>query len=57
MEDVWFQALEDRDEADLTEVTETFTDYVTEQNSCSGRCHLVEGIVVPSLSLSISPPV
>lgn len=31
IEDVWFQALEDRDEADLTEVTETFTDYVTEQ--------------------------
>eukprot|EP00105_Crassostrea_gigas_P021897 XP_011441209.1 PREDICTED: uncharacterized protein LOC105337957 [Crassostrea gigas] len=26
IEDVWFQALEDRDEADLTEVTETFTD-------------------------------
>jgi len=31
IEDVWFQALEDRDEADLTELTETFTDYVTEQ--------------------------
>lgn len=31
IEDVWFQALEDRDEADLTEVTETLTDYVTEQ--------------------------
>ncbi|XP_065927384.1 uncharacterized protein [Magallana gigas] len=31
IEDVWFQALEDRDEADLTEVTETITDYVIEQ--------------------------
>lgn len=31
IEDVWFQALEERDEADLTEVTEIFTDYVTEQ--------------------------
>ena len=34
IEDVWFQALEDRDEADLTELTETFTDYVTEQGFC-----------------------
>ncbi|XP_062591960.1 uncharacterized protein LOC134253450 [Saccostrea cucullata] len=31
IEDVWFTALEDRDEADLTELTQTFTDYVTEQ--------------------------
>lgn len=31
IEDVFFQALEDRDEADPREVTETFTDYVTEQ--------------------------
>lgn len=31
IEDVWFRALEDRDEADLTDLTETFTDYVTEQ--------------------------
>eukprot|EP00105_Crassostrea_gigas_P023383 XP_011443190.1 PREDICTED: uncharacterized protein LOC105339364 [Crassostrea gigas] len=31
IEDVWFQAPEDCDEADLTEVTETFTDYVIEQ--------------------------
>lgn len=31
IDNVWFQALEDRDQADLTEVTETFTDYVTEQ--------------------------
>lgn len=31
IEDVWFQALEDRDEADLTDLSETFTDYITEQ--------------------------
>ncbi|XP_062572688.1 uncharacterized protein LOC134234630 [Saccostrea cucullata] len=31
IEDVWFRALEDRDEADLTQATESFTDYVTEQ--------------------------
>eukprot|EP00105_Crassostrea_gigas_P045365 XP_019929513.1 PREDICTED: uncharacterized protein LOC109620813 [Crassostrea gigas] len=31
IEDVFFQALKDRDEADPREVTETFTDYVTEQ--------------------------
>lgn len=31
IEDVCFQALENRDEADLTDVSETFTDYITEQ--------------------------
>ncbi|XP_060080916.1 uncharacterized protein LOC132560271 [Ylistrum balloti] len=31
IEDVWFQALENRDDADLTQQTQTFTDYVTEQ--------------------------
>ena len=31
IEDVWFQALEDRDDANITQLTEQFTDYVTEQ--------------------------
>ncbi|KAK3088113.1 hypothetical protein FSP39_014878 [Pinctada imbricata] len=31
IEDVWFQALEDRDEADITDLTDPFTDYVTDQ--------------------------
>lgn len=31
IEDVWFQALEDRDDANITQITQTFTDYVTEQ--------------------------
>lgn len=31
VEDVWFQALEDRDNADITDSTTPFTDYVTEQ--------------------------
>ncbi|KAK3107276.1 hypothetical protein FSP39_010924 [Pinctada imbricata] len=31
IEDVWFQALEDRDDADISDVTQTFTDYVTDQ--------------------------
>lgn len=31
IEDVWFQALEDRDDADITQLTQPFTDYVTDQ--------------------------
>jgi hypothetical protein len=31
VEDVWFQALEDRDNADITQLTQPFTDYVTDQ--------------------------
>ena len=31
IEDFWFRTLEDREEADLTDLTEPFTDYVTEQ--------------------------
>ena len=31
IDDVWFQTLEDRDDANLTPLTEPFTDYVTEQ--------------------------
>jgi hypothetical protein len=31
VEDVWFHALEDRDNADITQLTQPFTDYVTDQ--------------------------
>ena len=31
IDDVWYQALEDRDDADITDLTQRFTDYVTEQ--------------------------
>ena len=31
IEDVWLQALEDRDDANITQLTGKFTDYVTEQ--------------------------
>jgi hypothetical protein len=31
VEDVWFHALEDRDNADITQWTQPFTDYVTDQ--------------------------
>ncbi|KAK3082671.1 hypothetical protein FSP39_002261 [Pinctada imbricata] len=31
IEDVWFQALEDRDEANITDLTDPFTDYVFDQ--------------------------
>jgi hypothetical protein len=32
VEDVWFQALEDRDNADITQLTQPFIDYVTDQS-------------------------
>ena len=28
---IWFQALQDRDDADITQLTQSFTDYMTEQ--------------------------
>ena len=31
VQDVWFQALGDRDNADITQLIQHFTDYVTDQ--------------------------